>query len=236
MSNQDAKQPKHPLEYYAASCIMTLTDYRIELEQEMEHIDEMLAYFEGVSDYYYEEVFETKDMAKEVEKRTGLKRPPFPESPLTEQKEEAEVVEPFDSPYAQAVIKVRWPKGVTCPCCNSQNIGMVSTRTCYLFQCKTCHLQFTPTGDTILHRHHLPLSVYGHATALLLENPKLSKSELHRRIKVKQYRTAWTMYGKLRKALSDSNTEDYKILNALAETYILDSAKKVRGKHDKGND
>jgi transposase-like protein len=57
---------------------------------------------------------------------------------------------------------VRWPNGVTCTMCGSQEVSDLSGRS--FFRCRPCRTQFSVTSGTALHRTHVPLQVWFVAT------------------------------------------------------------------------
>src|SRR6266496_6599857 len=61
--------------------------------------------------------------------------------------------------------ELRWPKGVTCPRCESKSISRVIERDQY--DCNKCRYQFSATSSTIFHDTHLPLSKWFLANSLL---------------------------------------------------------------------
>ena len=54
------------------------------------------------------------------------------------------------------LVELRWPRGVTCPRCQSKSISKVLERDQY--DCNQCRYQFSATSGTIFHDTHLPLS------------------------------------------------------------------------------
>lgn len=49
---------------------------------------------------------------------------------------------------------VRWPDGIRCPACQSEEVFELSTRP--VFKCRACKIQFSATSGTSLHRSHVP--------------------------------------------------------------------------------
>src|SRR2546430_6638942 len=88
--------------------------------------------------------------------------------------------------------EMRWPdRVIRCPECGSKEIKRVEravakkgkNRRGWFYLCleKTCHNQFTPTSGTLFHDTHLPLIVWFHAIALLLNAKKgISAKQLQR--------------------------------------------------------
>lgn len=110
--------------------------------------------------------------------------------------------------------KLRWPSGLTCLKCGSVRISRINPKdkrgkTRRLYQCleKECHYQFTATTGTIFHDTHLPLQKWFLALALICESKKgMSANQLKRALGV-QYRTAWYLCHRIRKAMEQEDTE-----------------------------
>jgi len=118
--------------------------------------------------------------------------------------------------------KVRWPDGVVrCPTCGSDKISRITrnvdeTKTrrqkkqnkrTRLYACleSTCKYRFTPTVGTLFHDSHLPLSKWFAAVALIVHAKKgMSAKQVQRHLGV-NYRTAWYMGHRIRKAMSEGS-------------------------------
>src|SRR5712671_549335 len=127
---------------------------------------------------------------------------------------------------------MRWPQGVKCLACNCSNItaitakGKLNKKTGKrspdreLYQCNECRFQFTATTGTIYHDTHLPLHKWFLAIALITESKKgISANQLKRALGV-QYRTAWYLAHRIRKAMVDANPPKLKGVVEVDETYI----------------
>src|SRR6266576_5436372 len=100
----------------------------------------------------------------------------------------------------------RWPNGVACPRCGSQNVLFLEKYS--RWHCREKHdaPQFTLKTGTIM--EDSPIGLDKWLTAMwLIVNCKngVSSWEIHRSIKVTQ-KTAWFMLGRIRLALQDKNT------------------------------
>lgn len=109
--------------------------------------------------------------------------------------------------------KLRWPNGVRCLRCNSSNVRRLSvevkkgkrgskvTELRPVIECKICEYQFSVTAGTIFHDSHLPLTKWFLAVALMCESKKgMSAHQIHRTLKI-NYRTAWYLCHRIRKAM-----------------------------------
>ena len=108
--------------------------------------------------------------------------------------------------------KMRWPNGVCCIACGSQNISRIErekhgkNKRVRLYQCleKECGHQFTATAGTIFHDTHLPLRKWFMAVALIVDAKKgMSACQLQRHLKPISYRTAWYLCHRIRKAMNE---------------------------------
>lgn len=127
---------------------------------------------------------------------------------------------------------MRWPDGVKCLSCESRRIARITAKGKLnkktgkrspdreLYQCKECRFQFTATTGTVYHDTHLPLSKWFIAIALITESKKgMSANQLARALGV-QYRTAWYLAHRIRKAMVDANAPKLKGVVEIDETYI----------------
>ena len=75
-----------------------------------------------------------------------------------------------DEKCREQLAALRWPKGVTCPRCQSKSISTIAERDQY--DCNACRYQFSVTSGTIFHDTHLPLSKWFIAIYLMTESKK----------------------------------------------------------------
>jgi transposase-like protein len=106
------------------------------------------------------------------------------------------------------IIKQRWPKGVRCLACDCDKVYKIATKgktgkPCRLFECSDCRLHFSATTGTLFHDSHLPLTKWFMAMALMGEAKKgISANQVARHIGV-QYKTAWHLCHRIRKAMAE---------------------------------
>jgi transposase-like protein len=137
---------------------------------------------------------------------------------------------------------MRWPDGVKCLACDSDDItpitakGKTNKKTGKvgpdrkLYQCNECRFQFTATTGTVYHDTHLPLSKWFLAIALITESKKgISANQLSRALGV-QYRTAWYLAHRIRKAMVDAAPAKLKGIVEVDETYVGGKQRGHRGK------
>ncbi len=99
----------------------------------------------------------------------------------------------------EAVSRVKWAKGPTCPRCQSQRLSFLKTR--FIWTCLSCRKQFSVKVGTIFEDSAIGLDKW--LTAMwLLANCKngISSYELAKDVKVTQ-RSAWFMLQRIRHAM-----------------------------------
>ncbi len=97
--------------------------------------------------------------------------------------------------------KLRWPKGIVCPCCGSTRKVYHLTRG-HTYKCADCRKQFSVRKGTIFEESRLPVRKWFAAVWLLTSNRKgIPSTQLAREIGVTQ-KTAWFMLGRLREVAS----------------------------------
>src|SRR6266852_3202625 len=127
---------------------------------------------------------------------------------------------------------MRWPDGVKCIACESLRITRIESKGKLnkksgktspdrnLYQCNDCRFQFTATTGTIYHDTHLPLHKWFLAIALITESKKgISANQLSRSLGV-QYRTAWYLAHRIRKAMVVKDAPKLTGIVEVDETYI----------------
>jgi len=124
----------------------------------------------------------------------------------------------------------RWPDGVGCLTCGSNNISRITRKVtkktdnkrAQLYQCleSTCKQQFSATTGTIFNGSHLPLDKWFMAVALLLDAKKsMSALQLKRHLDC-NYRTAWYLAHRIGEAMVDSKGPKLMGVVEVDKTYI----------------
>jgi transposase-like protein len=142
--------------------------------------------------------------------------------------------------------KMRWPEGVKCVKCGSEQVTFYTKKegvrarvnrkgervevrvpARYLYQCKACRHQFTPTVGTLFNDTHLPLRTWFLAVVLMIDAKKsMAANQIKRHLDIGSYRTAWYLCHRVRKAMEELPADLFKGVVEADETYI-------GGKYDK---
>jgi predicted RNA-binding Zn-ribbon protein involved in translation (DUF1610 family) len=113
---------------------------------------------------------------------------------------------PDDEACAKHIAAQRWPDGFTCPQCGHSETWYLSKR--HLYDCKNCRFQTSVTAGTIFHGTRTPLvKWYWMIYHMAMDKVGVSIAEMQRLLDIKQYRTAWLMAHKIRKAMSDRDAQ-----------------------------
>ncbi|MFI5300639.1 MAG: IS1595 family transposase [Polyangiales bacterium] len=123
--------------------------------------------------------------------------------------------------------KVRWPKGVWCPRCQSRHVvRQQSARNRGLWFCRKCAAQFSVTSGTVMESTKLPLRKWLFAFYLMGSSKKgMSALQLARILKV-TYRTAWHLCHRVRQGMITDLGKLHGVVES-DETYIGGRRKNV---------
>ena len=113
---------------------------------------------------------------------------------------------PSDEDAEQWFIQQRWPNGVTCPRCGSDNVQTTTAHKSMRFRCRkskkkgTCGKPFSSKTGTFMERSNIGYQDWLFAFYLVATNLKgVSSMKLHRELTVTQ-KTAWYLAHRIRKA------------------------------------
>jgi transposase-like protein len=123
----------------------------------------------------------------------------------------------------------RWPEGFCCPHCGHRQYSFIRTRR--LYQCCHCRYQASVTAGTVFHRSRLALRTLFYAVYLLATHKKgFSALELQRKLGIRNYKTAWLLLHKLRRAMRDREFLALIGTVEVDETYLGGSRHGPRGR------
>jgi len=127
------------------------------------------------------------------------------------------------------LVRCRWPDGFTCPKCSAKSAWLNSKR--YVFECRECGRQTSPTAGTIMHRSHVPVQEWFWAAYLVATHtPGISALQLQRQLGIGDYATAWHMLHRLRKGMVNKDRTRLSDLIEADETHIGGPAKGKTGR------
>jgi transposase-like protein len=97
----------------------------------------------------------------------------------------------------------RWPNGVSCPFCGSDNVTKMGGKTqAGMFLCNDCRDKFTVRTGTVFERSHIPLHKWLLATHLMSASKKgISALQLSRMLGI-TYKSSWFMCHRIREAMT----------------------------------
>ncbi len=136
-----------------------------------------------------------------------------------------------DEKCREALEHLRWPNGPECPRCFHKNVTPVNGRKVY--DCNSCHYQFSVTVGTMFEDSHLPLTQWFFITYLMTESKKgISASQVYRMLGEKSYKTAWYLCHRIRAAMTASTFSRKPLTGTIEvdETFI---GRKQRGHQHK---
>ncbi len=103
---------------------------------------------------------------------------------------------------AQHLQAMRWPKGFVCPRCGHREAWSIRSR--QILDCKGCRAKVSLTAGTIFHKTRTPLvKWYWLLYRMAMDKVGVSVAEMQRVLEIPDYKTAWLMAHKVRKAMAD---------------------------------
>jgi predicted RNA-binding Zn-ribbon protein involved in translation (DUF1610 family) len=109
---------------------------------------------------------------------------------------------PDDAACTEHLASTRWPDGFRCPACGKAKAWRLACRARFTFVCAACAKEISVTAGTIMHRSHLPLSVWFWAAYLMATHSNgMSALQLQSELGIASYKTAWLLAMKLRRAM-----------------------------------
>ena len=110
---------------------------------------------------------------------------------------------PDDETAEQWFIETRWPNGVFCPKCGSDNIQERPTRKPQPYRCRDCRKDFSVKTGSLMHNSPLGFQTWVIAIYLLTTSLKgVSSMKLHRDLGITQ-KSAWYLAHRIRENFQD---------------------------------
>ena len=136
---------------------------------------------------------------------------------------------PDDKSAEDWFVKKRWPDGVCCPKCESDNIQIGPKHPDMPYRCRTCRKFFSVKTDTVMHSSKLGYQVWAVAIFLVMTYPKgFSSIQLSKDLGITQ-KSAWHLAHRLRE------TWNYKHEKMVGEIEVDEAyfGGKEKNKHSK---
>lgn len=130
------------------------------------------------------------------------------------------------------LIKLRWGQGFICPKCGNKGGCRLSNG---LFQCSKCRRQTSVTAGTVMHRTHLPLTMWFLAFYFVSQDKRgISAVRLGSMIGV-TYKTAWYLLKRIRKAMGQRD-DQHQLSGVIEFDDAYFGGVKTGGKRGRGTD
>lgn len=127
---------------------------------------------------------------------------------------------PDDATAERWFIEQRWPDGVTCHHCGSQNVLDGAKHKTMRFRCRDCRKRFSVRTGTVMESSKLGFQTWAIAMYLLTTSLKgVSSLKLHRDLEITQ-RSAWHLAHRLRAAAAEAGGELFSGPVEADETYV----------------
>lgn len=132
------------------------------------------------------------------------------------------------------LFRMRWPERFICPRCGCVDYYYYGARR--LYQCQGCRYQVSVTAGTIFHKTRTSLVKWFWAIFLIARQKSgISARALKKLLRLGSYQTAWSMCHKIRKAMTDRDS-NYKLAGIVEmdESYFGGRKPGSRGRGAKG--
>ena len=110
---------------------------------------------------------------------------------------------PDDEAAERWLVEQRWPDGVACPKCGSDNIQERKTRKPQPYRCRDCRRDFSVKTDSLMHSSPLGCQTWVIAIYMVTTNLKgVSSMKLHRDLGITQ-KSSWHLLHRIRENFND---------------------------------
>ncbi len=110
---------------------------------------------------------------------------------------------PDDAAASEWIAKLRWPDGIVCPRCDSDNIQPETKHKTMPYRCRSCRRYFSVKTGTAMENSNLGPQVWALAAYLMSTGIKgVSSMKLHRDLDITQ-KTAWHLAHRIRETWGD---------------------------------
>ena len=110
---------------------------------------------------------------------------------------------PDDATAESFFVAERWPSGVSCPHCESDNVLTTASEKARPYRCRTCRKRFSVKTGTVMESSKLGCQTWALAAYLMTTNLKgVSSMKLHRDLGITQ-KSAWHLAHRLREVWAE---------------------------------
>lgn len=125
------------------------------------------------------------------------------------------------------MIEIRWPNGISCPRCGSDQFTFISTRRTWQCKDKACKKMFTVKLGTVMEDSPIGLDKWLCAMWMICNAKNgVSSYEIHRAIKITQ-KSAWFLLHRIRLAMQEGTFEKMSGTIEVDETFVGGKAKNM---------
>lgn len=112
---------------------------------------------------------------------------------------------PDDKAAEEWLVSERWPDGIRCPYCNTDNVNVKTTHPTMPYRCRPCRKFFSVKTGTVMQSSKLGCQAWVIALYLITTDIKgVASMKLHRDLDVTQ-KTAWFLAHRIRDSYMDDN-------------------------------
>ena len=139
---------------------------------------------------------------------------------------------PDDEAAERWLVEQRWPDGVACPKCGSDNIQERKTRKPQPYRCRDCRRDFSVKTDSLMHSSPLGCQTWVIAIYMVTTNLKgVSSMKLHRDLGITQ-KSAWHLLHRIRENFNDQKIQFFGPVE-IDEAYMGGKRKNMHAKKRK---
>ncbi len=112
---------------------------------------------------------------------------------------------PDNATAEQWFVNARWPNGIRCAYCGSENVNTKASHKTMPYRCRECKKRFSVKTNSLMHASNISYQKWVIAVYMITTNLKgISSMKLHRDLNITQ-KSAWYMIQRIREFYSDTN-------------------------------
>lgn len=131
------------------------------------------------------------------------------------------------------LFRQRFPKGFVCPKCGCAEYYLIRSRK--VCQCRQCRHQTSVTSGTVMHRTHLPLTIWFWAIYLCVTDKRgISATQLSKTLSI-SYESSWHLLSRIRSAMGQRDA-NYQLSGIVEMDDCYVGGTSHNGKRGRGTD